>query len=134
VANDVQQTDFNVLTGETTPAPSATPGATPSPTPMAQPVRYFDDQGDEVAATSTGSPSGPYLYEVNTVVTPATVLPTSAADANLATVLIQIIKNPNNKTNIVTNSTTKAWNDPSFSILSYTDFVSRNQGLATPSP
>jgi len=56
--------------------------------PAQQPFRYFDDEGFR-QETSGGQP----LYHVNTVVIPSTRLP-GGESSNLATVLIEIAKNP----------------------------------------
>lgn len=51
--------------------------------------RFFDDQGNEVAASDS------FVYQVRVNVVPGTVLPTgSPANAHLATILVQIVQNP----------------------------------------
>jgi len=75
VINEAQQTDFDTLVG--------TPPVTP---------RYFDNQGNEVAAATTA------IYQVHTRITPSTVLPAapapSTANIYVATVTVQVAKNP----------------------------------------
>lgn len=88
--NEAQQTDFNVLT------------ATPD---TARPVRYFDNQGSEIKTAT--SPS--VIYHANTRVLATTVYPGAAiANANVATVTIQVACNPINQT-LVTDSDTRLW-------------------------
>lgn len=70
VVNDLQQTDFGTLINST------------------QPVRYFDEQGQEVPS-ATGA-----VYQVNTQVADSLALPGAAtANSNIANVIIQIARN-----------------------------------------
>lgn len=107
VINEAQQTEFSVLTS----------GSAAS-------LRYFDDQGNEVA-TSTNA-----IYEVNTFVVPVTPVlyatGTTNSNGNIATVTVQIVNNPAHL-NISSGSSTNLWNDNRFSILTYSGLVSRNQ-------
>jgi len=98
VVSDAQQTDFDQLItdegGNTITGVNAT---------GRKAVRYFDEQGNELLNSDGSIPqSAPpkAIYHVNTRITPATTLPkkgTSTADnANLATVTIQVAYNPGN--------------------------------------
>lgn len=116
IVNDVQQTDFDVLVG----------GNTGMFLWRAAP-QYFDDQGTEVTAASSA------IYHVKTWITPATVLPSTSAspppeasNASLATVTIQIVSNPGNRT-IRTDPVTGKWADSSFPMSSIEAFVARNR-------
>jgi len=116
VLNDIQQTDFDVLVGGHT-SPFLFPSA----------PRYFDDQGSEVTAPSLA------VYHVKTWVKPATDLPngssssaSTASNGKLATVTIQIINNPGNRT-ITTDSTTGMWNDRSIGMVTTEAFVAKNR-------
>ena len=120
VINDAQQTDFSVLTSATGQNSASSNGN------VKQPTRYFDNEGNEVPA-SNGAPSTNFLYEANTVVTPITVMPGAASLSNLATVVVQIIKNPGQATTIASDANTALWNDPRFAIATYSQTVSRNQ-------
>ncbi len=107
VLNEMQQTDFNLLTT----------GAT-------APLRYFDDQGNEVATTAEA------VYQVKTRISPVTALPSSTGAApdndNIATVTVQVVSNPGNRA-IQSDAATALWNDTTFSIATYSGFVARNQ-------
>ncbi|XHR28392.1 MAG: Verru_Chthon cassette protein B [Chthoniobacteraceae bacterium] len=78
VASDLQQSNFSDLKQN-------------------QPVRYFDDQGIAKGDSSnTPSNMSGVVYNVNTVVQ----IPTSGTDGestNLATIAIEIVKNPGNQ-------------------------------------
>ena len=110
VINEAQQTDFTTLTTTT---------GTSTGTSFTQPVRYFDDQGDQ-----TSGPNGA-IYEVNTRIAPATVLPSGTSFSGMATVTVQIAHNPANLP--INSGTTNLWSDPRFSILTYFGLVSKNQ-------
>ncbi len=106
VINDVQQTDFDTLTGGS------------------QAERYFDEEGNEVTQSSK------YVYQVKIVVSGTTATPNAAASfSSLATVLIQITNNPAHLTP-GTDPTTGAWSDSRLSISSYPCMVSRNKYTA----
>ena len=115
VFNEAQQTDFDVLLKNGV-------GAF-----WNKPVRYFDDQGNELSVAANAT------YQLNTRILAATSIPngdTSSShkitNANLATVTIQIVNNPGNRA-IHSDSDTKLWNDPKFLISTYSGLVSRNQ-------
>lgn len=120
VINDAQQTDFSVLTTVTSQNTASSNGN------VKQPLRYFDNEGNEVPC-SNGVPSAAYLYKVNTVVIPATAMPGAAKNANLATVVIQIINNPGQATSITSDSSTGLWTDSRFAIAAFSETVPRNQ-------
>lgn len=56
-----------------------------------QPIRYFDDQGDRQA-----NANAQVIYYVNTIVQSPSTLP-GGQSSNLATVTVEIVKNPQNK-------------------------------------
>jgi len=69
VVNDLQQADFGTLVNSS------------------QPIRYFDEQGQEVSSTVG-------IYQVNIQVQPSLALPgASTANSNMAHILIQIARN-----------------------------------------
>ncbi len=77
VINEAQQTDFDTLVGSV-PA-----------------VRYFDDQGNELDSGLASKA----IYHVNTRILPSTALTTTgtaASNASIATITVQIAKNPGN--------------------------------------
>jgi uncharacterized protein (TIGR02598 family) len=85
VIQEAVQTDYDVLVGA---------GGSGS-TPVVKPWRYFNDQGVEV----TSAPEA--IYHVLTRVRPASHLPSGTAgntNASLATVTVQVIPNPSNRT------------------------------------
>ena len=116
VLNDVQQTDFTTLTNS-------------------QPqMRYFDDQGNEVTGSAIG------VYQVNTRITPATVMPCAGTqpaesrNTNLATATIQVAYNPGNQSLVL--SAGNIWtgallsnpsNTKAVPIVSFSAMISRNQ-------
>ena len=105
IVNEAQQTDFDTLT-------STTP-----------PIRYFDDQGNDVGST------GRWIYTVNTRISPSTALPSGdvAVNANLATITVQIANNPGNL-NIDTDPDTNLWvAAPGVSMLTHSTMVARNK-------
>ncbi len=110
IINDIQQTDFDILLdGHTSPF-LATP-------------RYFDDQGSEVKTPATA------VYHVKTWVKPSTDLPGDPSTANngkLATVNIQIVNNPGNRT-IATDASTGMWNDRTVGMVTSEAFVAKNR-------
>lgn len=112
VINEAQQTDFTTLTASGTNTGSS----------FDQSTRYFDDQGNEVTATNAATQA---IYQVNTRITPATVVPAGASFSSMATVTVQIAHSPGNQT--ITSGTANLWTDPRFSISTYFGFVSRNQ-------
>lgn len=106
VLNDVQQTDFDTLTG----------GSLDD--------RYFDEEGNEVSKTSK------YIYQVKTVVSATTAVPNAESPfPGLATVLVQIANNPAHLTP-GTDPDTGAWRDSRLSISAYPCLVSRNKYTA----
>ncbi len=113
ILNDIQQTDFDVLVGGHT-----SPFLFPSTT------RYFDDQGSEVTAPTAA------VYHVKTLINPATDLPggssAAATNGNLATITIQIVNNPGNRT-LATDGSTGMWNDRSVGMVTSEAFVAKNR-------
>ncbi len=59
-----------------------------------QPILYFDEQGDRIAS-ATEADGTKALYYVNMVVAPSTTLP-GGVSPDLATVTVEIVKNPEN--------------------------------------
>jgi uncharacterized protein (TIGR02598 family) len=127
VINDIKQTDFTTLvsSGGNQPFIYTWPVSNGSPSP----VRYFDEQGNELAGTHTNSA----IYQVRTRVTPATVMPYTAAgtqaaatDSNLATITVQIAAIPANLA-IPVDSSTQLWSDSRFRITTLSALVSKNQ-------
>jgi uncharacterized protein (TIGR02598 family) len=93
VINQAQQSDFSDLI---TPQGQATP----STTAFTNAVRYFDDAGNEIINSAEYKNA---VYQVNTRITPATLLPQSGAPAPttnpcLATVTVQVANNPGGAT------------------------------------
>jgi uncharacterized protein (TIGR02598 family) len=111
VINDALQTDFDILTGTGTG-------------PFVQKNRYFDDQGTELT-TGTGA-----IYWVNTRINPTMATPSTSgsnANANLATITVQVVNDPSNQTP-VSDATTKLWKiDPRFPLVTCSAIVSRNK-------
>lgn len=108
VMNEAQQTDFDVLVQGS------------NGTYLQRPVRYFDDQGNEMA-NSTGA-----IYQVNTRIMPVTPMPSHTSYPTLATVTVQIVNNPGNQ-QINTDGASSLWSDPRFSVATYSGLVSRNR-------
>jgi uncharacterized protein (TIGR02598 family) len=107
--NEAQQTDFNVLTAD--------PGT-------ARPVRFFDDQGSEVK--TAGSPS--IIYHANTKVLAPTAYPgATTPNTNVATVTIQVARNPSNGT-LVTDPATGLWSGANRQpVLTFSFYVPRTK-------
>ena len=108
VINEAQQTDFDTLT---------LAGNAPT-------VRYFDDQAKELLPSQAGKA----IYQVNTRILPATSLTTtnaSATNGNLATITVQIAKNPGNATLAMISNLWTA--NPGVSILTHSTLVARNK-------
>jgi len=81
--------------------------------PPQQPLRYFDDEGFQQDTSS-----GQSLYHVNTVVVPSTRLP-GGESSNLATVLIEIAKNPKGSALSRSPATLKLIETPEVTIARY---------------
>ncbi|MGB8355391.1 MAG: Verru_Chthon cassette protein B [Chthoniobacteraceae bacterium] len=107
VMNEAEQTDFSVLTSGSTST-------------ISKPMRYFDEQGNELTATNGA------IYQVNTRITPSTSISANASYTTVATVIVQIANNPGNQT-IKTDPSTNLWSDPRFSITTYSGLVAQNQ-------
>ena len=111
VINDAQQTDFETLIGNSNAA-------------FVQPNRYFDDQGTELTNSDEA------LYWLNTRVTPVTAVPSSSgtnSNINLATVTIQVARNPS-RTPPPVDPTTMLWtSDSQLPTVTYSAMVARNQ-------
>lgn len=103
VTNDSQQTDYDQLI--------ATPAS----------VRYFDDQGDEVAAAQKAKA----IYHVNVCVVSSTVLPgASGINQNLARITVQVANNPGGRP--LGSGSDNLWITSSgIPISSYSMFVAR---------
>ena len=132
--NEAQQTDFDTLLDRTNLPnyPSDPPvGFTfRSPTVATPAVRYFDDQGSE-CLDAQGKPSvtSKTIYHVNTRIMPVTTLVATgtspAANANLATITVQIAKNPGNAALTMTSN---LWTTNSgVSLLTHSTLVARNK-------
>jgi uncharacterized protein (TIGR02598 family) len=106
VINEAQQTDFDTLVGSV-PA-----------------VRYFDDQGNELDSSLAGRA----IYQVNTRILPSTALTTTgaaASNASVATITVQIAKNPGN---IPLTKVSSLWTTNSgVSLLTHWTLVARNK-------
>jgi len=106
VINEAQQTDFDTLVGSD-PA-----------------VRYFDDQGNELDSSLAGRA----IYQVNTRILPSTALTTTgaaASNASVATITVQIAKNPGN---IPLTKVSSLWTTNSgVSLLTHWTLVARNK-------
>ncbi len=116
VFNDLQQTNFDTLLSQTTPALAVSQGPqqpTSSPDTGQQgslPHRFFDDEGGEVIVPGLSGTADPtpaqrqashILYDVHSEIILKAQIPSSTASANgvilspnLANVLIQVISNP----------------------------------------
>jgi len=77
VVTDLQQGDFSALT-------------------QARPILYFDDQGNRLRAATDGGAEA--LYYVNTVVQTPSSLPGGPSSESLATVTVEVVKNPAHRT------------------------------------
>ena len=101
--DEAEQTDFNQLIA------------------TAQTIRYFDDQGNELAS-NTGA-----MYNTNLVVVATTTLPgATAANPNLATIFLQVANNPGNQA--IASGTNYHWTAVSgVTITSYAANVARNE-------
>ena len=113
IINELQQSDFDVLTG----------GGGNLGGSFCKTVRYFDDQGNELATTQRTAA----LYEVNIRIMPATDLPASGTNPNLATATIQVANNPGGGP-ITMDSTQNLWGTTlGVSISTFFTVVSRNK-------
>lgn len=93
VVNEAQQTDFETLVG----------GVSPPPVHELFPLRYFDDEGNEILTGDTSKS----IYHVHAVVKSSTVLPGQTAP-QLATVVVQVAVNPGQMT-LSKNGGTMLW-------------------------
>lgn len=129
VMGEAQQTDFDELIEDSTGA-AITGGS------GRKAVRYFDDQGAELVPETPGTLSAQErlkaIYWVNTRVMPVTSTPSAsspapaeAANASLATITIQIAKNPGNRD--LAAGANNLWNDSSVSIATFAGLVARNK-------
>lgn len=104
VVTDMQQTDFSQLT-------------------QSIPIRYFDDQGNELGTANNPPPAGTIInYDVNVVVT------TPTGTSNLACLQIEIVTNPGQQT-LNRDSTGSVQQDPAHGIFvsRYSAFIANNQ-------
>jgi hypothetical protein len=87
-------------------------------------VRYFDDQGNELDSSLAGRA----IYQVNTRILPSTALTTTgaaASNASVATITVQIAKNPGN---IPLTKVSSLWTTNSgVSLLTHWTLVARNK-------
>ena len=106
VINETQQTDFDTLVGSV-PA-----------------IRYFDEQGNELAPSLAGKA----IYHVNTRILPSSLLTTTgtaASNTSLATITVQIAKNPGNAP---LTQVSNLWTTNSgVSLLTHWTLVARNK-------
>lgn len=120
VINEAQQSDFaNLISGSVNNAS------------FVKAVRYFDDAGNEIVNAAEFKNA---IYQVNTRITPTTVLPQNAATTAttnicLATVTVQVANNPSGAT-LATESAAPLqglWSVASTnSISTFSTFVSKN--------
>lgn len=114
VINDARQADFTaLLTGSNNQAITAATG------PGYKAARYFDNQGNELTTPANS------IYEVNTVVTPQTTLPTATQIGTLATVTVQIATNPGHVP--MTSGTNNLWTNPAINITTYSAMVAQDK-------
>jgi uncharacterized protein (TIGR02598 family) len=132
VITDVQQTDFNLLVSSGSAQPFTYQWSLynrTTSTSVKSYTRYFDNQGNEVVPVDSSSlqlqEKQKIIYWVNTLVTPATTMPTGANYASLATVTIQVANNPGNQT-LLTDSNTHLWTNGLLPISTYSALVARN--------
>ena len=105
IINELQQTDFDALIK----APSNS-------------IRYFDDQGNETGTSKSNS-----IYQVNTRISPATELPVSETNSNLATATIQVANNPGQLALVFASGQTLWAAKVGISISTFFTVVSRNK-------
>lgn len=133
IINDARQTDFDALI---TDAGNSTIALSPANMTGRKAVRYFDDQGNEVAKISA-------IYWVNTRITRATPLPSVGGNSDLedlAMVTIQVANNPGGQDLEMVSGSASDQNTPlrnlwsgnttssvPVQILTYSALVSRNQ-------
>jgi uncharacterized protein (TIGR02598 family) len=130
---DAQQADFDVLVDKDVTSPSGAP-PTPhftfrAPSVGAGAFRYFDEQGNEVVFT-TANPSMAQLnarnviYHVNTRIGVTTDLPVegfqAANNADLATVTVEVVFNPSNRTLAIEAGANADENTPRRNLVSLT--------------
>jgi uncharacterized protein (TIGR02598 family) len=104
VLNDSQQQDFDTLIAN---------GNTHS-------VRYFDDQGNELAAQYRAKA----IYHANTRILIGTEMPGDSLNTNLATVTIQVANNPGNRTLPMVNN---LWTPGAMDMVTFSSQISRNK-------
>ncbi len=152
VINEAQQTDFDVLTDHVARDDASADGLTfRAPSRSAPLLRYFDDQGTEIAAGTTGSLSRDAalhaIYYVNTRITVRAARPQSggattdggSSARHLASVTVEVATNPGHRTLAFSTAPADSVNepgrnlfkpDPSLKIATWSALVARNQ----PSP
>lgn len=107
VVTDFQQTDFSALSQQ-------------------NPLLYFDDQANELPATG-GAPSGT-IYFVNVVVNTPTFVPGGTSSSNLASVIIEIVTNPGNRTlTYDANHSVQEDSTHGIYVSRYSAFIAKNQ-------
>jgi len=98
-----------------------------SPTlPAQQPFRYFDVEGTRQASGSAQPGAPAPIYHVNTVVTSSSRLP-GGEESNLATVLIEIAKNPKGETLERNSGTRKLVEKPGISIARFAVLIANKE-------
>ncbi len=111
VVTDVQQTDFSQFT-------------------VQNPLRYFDDQGNQIGTVANPPSNGlaGMVYQVNVIVNAPTQVPGGSSSSNLASVIIEIVSNPGNQA-LTYDSGHSVKQDPSHGIFvsRYSAFVAKNQ-------
>ncbi len=117
VLNEAQQTEFSVLTG----------GETQPPYSALIPIRYYDEQGNELQAAD--APKS--LYHVRAVVRNLPKFPDGSGKNtiemnDLATVVVQVAVNPGQRT-LSTDGTTLLWQPtPNVTVHSYPVLVAHH--------
>lgn len=107
VINDAQQKDFDTLVAS---------GNTST-------VRYLDDQGNELGISDKAKA----IYHANTRVVTATGMPGASTNSNLATVTIQVAKNPGNLTLPTDGTNSTLWKQGAMNMVTFSAQISRNK-------
>lgn len=139
VISDSQQTDFTTLIEQD----DLTKRNDPANFTLRKPVRYFDEQGNEVLAKGGGALSDEerlkIIYHVNTRVMTRTDVPktnTGPDSAYLATLTVQVANNPANREIKVSTAAASKTDQPErnlyletpgVTILTYSGAVGSNQ-------
>ena len=128
VIGDAQQSDFDKLI---TPAGASAPATAA----FVNPVRYFDDQGQEGLSTQSGM-----IYMVNTRVVPSTYVPstgnpttTGVQNVHIATVSVQVANNPG-RTALTPDGTLLWTPSNAVPIATFSTFIARSSPNASATP